>query len=67
MQLTVPADPDPVDRSPQSSSCAVGGRSTNDPMGVKLSGERIWIKNPRNGNPMETSVTIYREYNIKGL
>ena len=58
MQLTVPADPDPVDGSPQFSSCAVGGRSSNDPIGVELPGERIWIKNPRNGNPMETSVTI---------
>ena len=58
MKLTVPADPEPVDRSPQSSSRAVGGRSSNDPIGVKLPGERIWIKNPRNGEPMETSVTI---------
>ena len=58
MQLTVPADPDPVDGSPQSSSRAVGGRSSNDPIGVELPGERIWIKNPRNGEPVENSVTI---------
>ena len=66
MQLTVPAEPEPVDGSPQFSSCAVGGRFSNDPIGVELPGERIWIKNPRNGKPVENSVTIESIVSNKG-
>ena len=66
MQLTVPAEPEPVDGSLQFSSCAVGGRFSNDPIGVELPGERIWIKNPRNGKPVENSVTIESIVSNKG-